>query len=248
MLYANAHCHPQFHDLTRQEEIIRSWSGYPIVMSGTTLSDARTLIDLHQKFPFALPTLGWHPWEIPNGISPKYTQQQLRHWTTLLEDNPFPIGEVGLDFHPRWRNTATDQLNILRYFFQIASDLKRPMILHVVKAHHEVLRLLKQFPTVRIYLHQFTGSFEVYAQYYKYDVYFGVPIVHWSPRWNRLIHKVDVRRLLLETDSAIPRFEFQQWMDLRQVSKEVAIGSYNNLFQFLQGTSDDFAHQFQNSM
>ena len=213
--------------------------------SATQLHDTASLLLLQTTYPWLLPTFGWHPWYIPHNTTNTYIDETLEQFTTLLNNHSVPIGEVGLDWHPKWIETRKQQLYILEYFFTMANQLSRPIVVHCVRAHHEVFRLLKRFPNTRIYLHHFHGSNETYAQYLRYDVYFGLSILHWSKRHNELILSMPKERILFETDACVDFHTVQQLFVQNSVSSALIKHSYNNLFQFLQGTSDGFSQQFQ---
>ena len=245
MFLSDAHCHPQLLPLSQQKLILSSWKGSPLIASATQLHDTASLLLLQTTYPWLLPTFGWHPWYIPHNTTNTYIDETLEQFTTLLNNHSVPIGEVGLDWHPKWIETRKQQLYILEYFFTMANQLSRPIVVHCVRAHHEVLRLLKRFPNTRIYLHHFHGSNETYAQYLRYDVYFGLSILHWSKRHNELILSMPKERILFETDACVDFHTVQQLFVQNSVSSALIKHSYNNLFQFLQGTSDGFSQQFQ---
>ena len=234
--------------MNQQDLILSSWKGAPLVASATQLHDTASLLTLQHKYPWMLPTFGWHPWYIPQDTSNEYITETLDHFKTLLIDHSVPIGEVGLDWHPKWKATRQQQLYILECFFTMANRMSRPIILHCVRAHHEILRLLKRFPSTRIYLHHFQGTNETYAQYLRYDVYFGLSILHWSKRHNELLSIITEDRILFETDDCVDFYNVQQLFAQHSIPIALIKRSYNNLFQFLQGTSDGFSQQFQNSM
>ena len=248
MFLHDAHCHPQFLPLNQQSRILSSWKGSPLLASATQLHDTASLLSLQKEYPWMLPTLGWHPWYIPQNLSNKSITETLDHFKRLLIEHPVPIGEVGLDWHPKWKVTRQHQLQILEFFFTMAKQMSRPIIVHCVRAHHEILRLLKRFPKTRVYLHHFQGTKEACAQYFRYDVYFGLSILHWSKRSNELLSIVPQDRILFETDASIDFHSVQHLFDQHLIPSTLIKHSYDNLFLFLRGTSYGFTQQFQNSM
>ncbi len=213
--------------------------------AGVQFSDVSTLLNLHQVYSFILPTIGWHPWYISKALSQQDIIQTLESFQPLLETHPFPVGEIGLDFHPKWKDSKEHQLNVFQWFMEQATRLNRPIIVHCVRAHHEVLRLLKRHPNTTLYIHDFKGSPELCAQYLRYDVYFGLSILHWSNRSNRLILSIPSDRVLLESDTFISLSEMEWLIQRHRLTKTFVEQTTQNLFQYLQGTSNDFTEQFQ---
>ena len=163
---------------------------------------------------------------------------------TLLQHN-VPIGEVGLDWHPKWKATRHAQIEVFERFMTIAEELNRPVVVHCVRAHHEILRLLKRHPKTTLYLHDYRGNSAISAQYLRYNTYFGLSILHWSTRTNELIKNIPVDRLLIETDECVSSNVVSAQVLNRSISEALVVRCRYNLFQFIQGTSGDFSQQFE---
>jgi len=214
----------------------------------TNLDDTEDLLNIAKEFPNTLPSLGWHPWFIDEDASPTEIDTSLARFSRLLRQHLLPIGEVGLDFHPKWKKTRVQQTYVLEYFFNLANTLNRPLILHCVRAHHEILRLLKSYPNTRVYLHHFQGNRNISAQYLRYDTYFGLPILQWSATTNELCFNIPPTRLLVETDKCVSVEEVRLQIEQHNISASLLTKCRENLFRFIQGTSGDFSQQFQNTM
>ena len=214
----------------------------------TNLDDIADLLKIAKEFPNILPSLGWHPWFIDENVSQNEIDTSLAQFSHLLRQHRLPIGEVGLDFHPKWKKTRKQQTYILEYFFDLANALNRPLVLHCVRAHHEILRLLKSYPNTRVYLHHFQGNRNISAQYLRYDAYFGLPILQWSAATNELCFSIPPTRLLIETDELVSLENVLLRIKQHNVSASLLTTCRKNLFRFIQGTSGDFSQQFENTM
>lgn len=100
-------------------------------------------------------TLGIHPWSLTTSLA-------LDAWCAQLASRPTPhgIGEVGLDYH-RGRTTSAKELQhaSTRRLCQLALQRKVPVILHCVRAHDALLRLLRDQPSIpSAMIHGFTGA------------------------------------------------------------------------------------------
>ncbi len=83
-------------------------------------------------------SLGIHPWYIDADLDNQLSQ--LEKYATL--PNVVAIGECGLD-----KLTATPWLlqeRVFRLQIQLANKLRKPLIIHCVRAYDEVLELLKR--------------------------------------------------------------------------------------------------------
>ena len=245
MKLSNAHCHPQFLDTEDASSTLTSWTGHPVIASSTHYDDVHTVLQIAQKNLHVLPTIGWHPWYIPKEITMIKIDDNMKKLTSKLMEHNLPIGEVGLDWHPKWKESRERQLQIFERFLQLARDFDRPIVVHCVRAHHEILRLLKKYPKTKLYLHHYQGNPQVSAQYLRYHTYFGLPILQWSNHVNALINSIPADRLLVETDECVSSQVVMTQIVKHNISDEFLMRCRSNLFQFIQGTSGDFSQQFK---
>ena len=244
-MLSNAHCHPQFLDEEAQHSTLSSWRGYPVMVSSTHLGDVGTLLQMGARYPHVLPTIGWHPWYIPQDLTTEEIESTMIKFQSALIQHDVPIGEVGLDWHPKWKATRKQQLAIFERFLHCAEELNRPVVAHCVRAHHEILRLLKKYPSTKLYLHHYQGNAALSAQYFRYNTYFGLPIMQWSNRTNEVILSIPQDKLLIETDSCISSEVASAQIRNHNISEVLLRRCRFNLFQFIQGTSGDFSQQFE---
>ena len=248
MKLSNAHCHPQLLDPEVISTTLMSWKGDPVIASSTHYGDVQTVLQIARQFSHVLPTIGWHPWYIPKDITTFEIDEIMKTFKAKLCEHDLPIGEVGLDWHPKWIGTRKQQVEIFEQFLQLAIDFQRPLVIHCVRAHHVILRLLKKYSTIKLYLHHYQGNPQVSAQYFRYNTYFGLPILQWSNRVNELSKYIPDDRLLIETDDCVSSHEVSAEVIKHDISHQLLMRCRTNLFQFIQGTSGDFSQQFQNCM
>ena len=93
-------------------------------------------------------SLEYHPWNLPETFSPPpITAENLSNFTAL--------GEIGLD---RLRGPALEvQKQYLIVLLQLASDCRKPVIFHCVRAFPELFALLKNF-SLPWAIHGFRGK------------------------------------------------------------------------------------------
>ena len=230
--WIDAHCHPQ---LSAQEEQLcrlHSWKDHTLLACATGPADIEELKQLQQSYPQIQVCMGWHPWMISPSSSETITKT-CSLIASYIEETSTPIGEIGLDLHPRWKHTLEQQKQVLEYFFDLAIQTQRPVVLHVVRAHHEILRYLKSYSSLKIYLHDFRGSIDVVRQYLKYDVFFGFSVLNSGLQYNKLLRVIPSERVLLESDGLLSLSEFQNLCNHDYFSSLLPI-HHSNFSQFCQ--------------
>lgn len=83
-------------------------------------------------------SVGIHPWYITENID----FDKLRE--KCLDDKVKAIGECGLDFHRKEISPKKQELIFIRQI-EISEQLEKPMIIHCVKAHEQLLSIHKKY-------------------------------------------------------------------------------------------------------
>lgn len=119
--------------------------------------------------------------------------------SALLRGDLVAIGECGLD--KRFRQP--DDQERFHAQLELAVHYDRPVILHVVHAHEEVLAALKQRP-VRGVVHAFAGPWPLAKRYLDLGILLGIGGIGTWPTAKRLhetIRTCPADGMLLETDA-----------------------------------------------
>ena len=202
-MFIDAHCHPQLVDF--KETYLNEWQDHLLVAASTDVKDFLELELLTQRYPCLRLSIGLHPWKIKEQF-PKEEFLLLKELLQKrLSTQKLPIGEVGLDLSKKYRPYIETQRQTLHHLFILGAEFQRPLILHCVKAHHELLSFLKRFPEQKIFIHGFRGSKEVIKQYLRYNSYFGLSIENFQNQVNNL----PLHRIFLESDGLLPISKFK---------------------------------------
>lgn len=142
----------------------------------------------------------------------KEQEQELRWWSEAIVGNAAAwgcagIGEIGLDA----RKSAPDmqyQLRLLEQILESTVALQLPYSFHCVRAHNELLRLLKRFSRnhngLRGTIHGFNQNALIAAQYVElgFSLGLGPEILreHNAPKFKQLVAAVPASALVVETD------------------------------------------------
>lgn len=213
----DTHCHLDFSAFDGQREQViacaREVGVEAIVVPGVTAAHWGRLLQLcagDYEGVRLHPALGLHPCFMAEHQSRdlEWLQQLVvEHRETLVA-----IGEIGLDFQHADADRQA-QLALLTEQLRLARTAQLPVLLHVRKAHDQVLKLLRRFQLPRGgIVHAFSGSEQQAQQYAQlgFKLGFGGAISY--PRATRLQHlaqTLPLEWLVLETDA--PDMPLSDW-------------------------------------
>ncbi|WP_440615490.1 TatD family hydrolase [Cysteiniphilum sp. 6C5] len=161
-------------------------------------SNWQRVIDLSLQYPSITPALGLHPCYVE-----KHQNEHLETLKPWLLAHHIPlVGEIGLD--KRFIDSFDRQIFFFNEQLAIAQDLQKPVIIHSVKAHSEVIATLKHhdFKHGGI-IHAFSGSFNIAKAYCDLGFKLGVgSILHYpNSKLPNVLKRIGIENILLETDS-----------------------------------------------
>lgn len=135
------------------------------------------------------PTFGLHPWQ-----AERYSFQDMEPW--LLKTSI--VGEIGMD--SVWCSVPlSSQEKILCAQLELASDQKKPVILHTKGQETQIARLLRRYDNTYL-VHWYSGT-DGLSDFLDLDCYFTIgPDVFCNPEVRRAALLAPENRLLVETD------------------------------------------------
>lgn len=140
-------------------------------------------------------SVGIHPWDLRENYQASLAQVK----NSAEHPRCMAIGECGLDYFIKIDRDLQKQ--VFAEHIQLAKELNKPLIVHCVRAYHDLPPLLKQakVPTI---LHQYKGNEQITTELLKLpNVYFSFGKQLFSENFDE--HILDIipkDRLLLETD------------------------------------------------
>lgn len=199
----DTHCHLDVadFDLDRDEVLTRcralgiSKIIIPAIQENTWLN----VLELCKSEKGLYPALGLHPVFIR-----QHKRDDLEKLEQLLETvSPVAIGEIGLDFYIKELNPQ-QQIDLFEAQLHIAKNHELPVILHVRKAHDQVLQLLKKIKVKGGFSHAFNGSLQQAEQYIDlgFKLGFGGTLTYEnSTKIHNLAKTLPLDAIVLETDA-----------------------------------------------
>jgi TatD DNase family protein len=179
---------------SRREGVVK------MVVNGSCEEDWLAVKELAERYPEVVPSFGYHPWYVK-----ERTPDWQKNLTTLLDQVPAGIGEIGLD---RWiENFDTPQQEeVFLWQLGLAAERNLPVSIHCLKAWGRLLELLQTNPRPRcgIVLHSFGGPKELIPALAELGAYFSFPgyFAHERKLKQReTFRTVPPDRLLIETDA-----------------------------------------------
>ena len=170
-----------------------------IVIPAIQSSHWNNLLDLCRNDKGLFPALGLHPVFLNH-----HKAQDLDALDKLVEkERPVAVGEIGLDFYIKELDQHK-QIELFESQLKIASKHQLPVLLHVRKAHDQVLQSLKKIKVVGGIAHAFNGSLQQ-AQHYinlGFKLGFGGTLTYpGSKKIHKLAKELPLEAIVLETDA-----------------------------------------------
>ena len=160
-------------------------------------------LDLNQPCPEqGYYSYGIHPWALDNA------DFQMEKIFSLLEEklqspNVLALGEAGLD--KMHKDGFEQQIVVFERQIKLSETLQKPMILHDVKSHNEILALRKKHKAKQPWiLHGFNGTEQDIRQLTGQGLYLSVgeSLLHSERKIAKSLKSIPLDLLFLETDMA----------------------------------------------
>ena len=145
---------------------------------------------------------GIHPWALDN------TDFKLEEAFSLLEEklqspNVLALGEAGLD--KMHKDSFERQIAVFERQIELSEALQKPMILHDVRSHNEILALRKKHKAKQPWiLHGFNGTEQDIRQLTGQGLYLSVgeSLLYSERKITKSLKNIPLEMLFLETDMA----------------------------------------------
>lgn len=164
-------------------------------------SDTSSIRSLFHDQPVpeaGLYSIGLHPWHIEWA---NIENVMFQFESIVQQENIVAIGETGLD---RARSTPLElQTMVFRRHIALAEKVRKPLIIHCVRAYPEIIRELKNV-SVPVIIHGFRGNAQIAEQLVAHGFYisFGAALLEPNEKLEAALRAVPLTQLFLETDES----------------------------------------------
>lgn len=145
---------------------------------------------------------GIHPWTLESVDFQMETE--LQHLEEKLQSpNVLALGEAGLD--KKHKNSFERQIAIFERQIELSEALQKPMILHDVRSHNEIIALRKKHKAKQPWIvHGFNGTEQDIRQLVGQGIYLSVgeSLLYLDRKISKSFKFIDLDYLFLETDMA----------------------------------------------
>jgi len=160
-------------------------------------------LDLNQPCPEqGYYSYGIHPWALDNAdFQMNEALNKLKE--NLQQPQVIALGEAGLD--KMHKATFEQQIELFERQIELSETLKKPMILHDVRSHNEIIALRKKHRAKQPWIvHGFSGTEQDVRQLIGQGIYLSVgeSLLHPERKIHKSFKFIDLDFLFLETDMA----------------------------------------------
>ena len=196
----DTHCHIYKSEMENAQEIIKeaAKNDISIILNGTDPQSNLEILELSDKYNNVYAALGYF-----HTFADKITDEDISLLDSQLEnDKVIAVGEIGLDYYYTKEN-KDKQKELFEEMLNLARNHDLPVIVHSRKSIQDTFDILKKHDVVGS-MHCYQGSAEMAQQFIKLGFYIGIggPITHTNnKKTRRMLKKIDINHLLVETDS-----------------------------------------------
>lgn len=206
----DTHCHLDVarFDADRDAVLERAWNNGVtcVIVPAIGPESWVPLLDWPRRDSRVQVGLGIHPQFLPS-IDPGDDELHLERLDTLLaRGEAIAVGECGLDGPSEASAPMERQIRVLKAHFALARKHRLPLLVHCLRAHPHLQKLLKEEAPVErgILMHSYSGSHELVKFYLKYACSFSFagPVTFAEARKPvEALRVVPLEKLMAETDA-----------------------------------------------
>jgi TatD DNase family protein len=222
----DVHCHLEHEKFRNNKEIIQSFRKdlKAIITSSPHPKDFEYTINSKKEFEgFVFACVGLHPEYIE-----EFSEETLDNFEEFVKSNKndiVSIGEIGLDyFWVKDEKLKEKQRWLFEKLIEFAKSVSKPITVHIRDAYEDALKILESIDYQKVHLHMFGGDKfldKVLANEWKISV---GPILLRSKTHKKIVKKLPLERIMLETDSPWIKIDGKESMptDVRFVAEKIA--------------------------
>ncbi len=198
MEFADAHCHLNLFENVN-EAVGDAWKkgvGLIITAGGSGKDNAETLKMVEHEHVFGVVGIG-PDFSAKDSHFVKEIEKQVKSNRKIVG-----IGEIGIDMKVADVNNLALQEEIFTKQVRIAKDLDMPIVIHSRHALEKTVDIIEREKIKRVMFHFFEGDEKQARELAKKGYLISIPPIK-SGKRKRIIKEVDLKSIVVETDSPI---------------------------------------------
>jgi TatD DNase family protein len=222
----DVHCHLEHEKFKNNKELIKSFKRElkAVITSSPHPNDFDYTLQLKKEFEgFVFACIGLHPEYIEEFSED--TLDAFEEFVKEKKDEIVSIGEIGLDyFWVKDEKLREKQKWFFEKLVEFAKTINKPITVHIRDAHEDAFKILEAIDFQKVHLHMFGGDKlidKVMANEWKISV---GPIILRSKKHKRIVKKLPLEKIMLETDSPWMKINGKESMptDVKIVAEKIA--------------------------
>ncbi|MHC1628196.1 MAG: TatD family hydrolase [Candidatus Nezhaarchaeales archaeon] len=197
----HCHIHDEAFDYDRAKVIERALkSGVEVIITSTlNMNDLKKALEIAEKHECIRIAAGFDPLNLSMDDAESLAREVRR-----LKNKIIAIGEVGLDYFYVKGQDREKQIEIFRFWINIASELKLPVVVHSRSAGKYAIEILMQEGYDKVLMHAFDGSSGWAMKGVSKGFFFSIPpSVVRSQQKMKLVKAVPPDFLMVESDAPV---------------------------------------------
>lgn len=196
----DTHCHIYNSEMKNAEEIIKEAAkkDISIILNGIDPLSNKEVLELSEKYENVYAALGYF-----YSFADEITDEDIILLDNQLNnDKVIAVGEIGLDYY-HTKDNKEKQKELFEKMLKLAKKHNLPVIVHSRKSLQDTLDILKKYDVAGS-MHCYQGSGEMAQEFIKLGFYIGIggPVTYPNnKKIKKMIKKVDIAHMLIETDS-----------------------------------------------
>lgn len=196
----DTHCHLFLEYYPDLSNVLNKMQNNIMIVAGTNQKTNKEVIDMCKNYNNIYGVIGIHPEDID-----EYKEEDLKFIEKNL-NNPkiVGIGEIGLDYHFKDDNKDEQQKLFIKQIL-LAEKYHKTLIIHSRDAINDTYQILSKYGLdLKKVLHCYSSSYEMAEKFIKMNCMLGIGGVLTfknSQKLKEVVEKIDLKYLLLETDS-----------------------------------------------
>jgi len=193
--------HDEAFDSDRDQVVKRALdNGVEIIITSTlSAQELEKALNVAKKYDPVRVSIGFNPLNL-SALDAEEVAREARR----LRDKIVAIGEVGLDFFYVKGVGREKQIEIFRFWINVASELKLPLVVHSRSAGRYALEVLLEEGYDRVLMHAFDGGSGWALRGVSRGFMFSIPpSVMRSQQKVKLVKCIPIEHLMVESDAPV---------------------------------------------